>query len=88
MATCGWCGRQTARSQEFHNGKSVLRLCPDCAENGIGQMSARLLHSTPLPDDDAIPPTAGWIVNTARLLLFAALFPLAYVLFHWLRSLG
>ena len=86
MAICGWCGRQTSRSKEFHNGTAVLRLCPDCAENGIGQASAQLLHQTPPPDDDAIPPTPSWIVTTARVVLFSLLLPSLYVVWLWFRS--
>lgn len=87
MAICGWCGRQTSRSQEFQNGKTVLRLCPDCAENGIGRTSAQLLHQTPPLDDDAIPSTPTWILGTASLLLLTTFIPLVYVVFLWVRSL-
>lgn len=87
MAICGWCGRQTSRSKEFQNGKTLLRLCPDCADNGIGRTSAQLLHPGPPPDDDSIPPTAGWIRATAKVLLLTILVPLVYVLFCWVKSL-
>lgn len=87
MAICGWCGRQTPRSKEFQNGKTVLRLCPDCAEKGIGRASAQLLHQGPPPDDDAIPATPAWIVTTAKVLLVSVLVPLVYLVFFWVRSL-
>ncbi|MBN9419232.1 hypothetical protein ABS71_17095 [bacterium SCN 62-11] len=86
MAICGWCGRQTSRSKEFQNGSAVLRLCPDCAENGIGRTSAQLLHQTPPPDDDAIPPTPRWILTTAKILLLSMLLPALYVVYLWSRS--
>lgn len=86
MALCGWCGRQTSRSKEFQNGKTLLRLCPDCAENGIGKTSALLLHQAAVPDDDAIPPTPGWIRATAKVTLFAFLLPLLLVVYWWWRG--
>ena len=86
MALCGWCGRQTSRSKEFQNGKTVLRLCPDCAENGIGKTSALLLHQAPALDDDAIPGTPTWIQWTAKVTLFAFLLPVLLVVYWWLRG--
>lgn len=84
MALCGWCGRQTSRSKEFQNGKTVLRLCPDCAESCTGL--AQVLHQTAPPDDDAIPGTPRWIVTTAKATLFALLFPLGLVVYWWVRA--
>jgi len=84
MAVCGWCGRQTTESKECPNGSAVLRLCPDCASNGIGKTSARLLGS--VPDDDAIPSTPAWIRWTAKVTLFAFLLPVLLVVYCWLRG--
>ena len=86
MALCGWCGRQTSRSKEFQNGNAVLRLCPDCADNGIGKTSARLLHQPPAPDDDAIPGIPGWIKLTAKVTLFAFLLPVLLIVYWGLRG--
>ncbi len=85
MALCGWCGRQTSRSKEYQNGKTVLRLCPDCARDGIGKLGAELLHQSPPPDDDAIPGTPRWIIYTALVLLATVLIPLVFVVMHFFR---
>lgn len=86
MPLCGWCGRLTSQAREYQNGKSVIRLCADCAQNGIGKMSAQLLHPGPPPDDDAIPGVPGWIKATAVVLLLAIFVPVAMTLLAWLSA--
>ncbi|MBS2040085.1 hypothetical protein JST97_34175 [bacterium] len=85
MGICGWCGRETSRSKEYNNGKAVLRLCPDCAENGIGKVSAQLLRQSPVVDEDAVPATPRWIVVTAAVLLASVLVPLVFLIMHFFR---
>ena len=79
---CGWCGRLTSQAKEYQNGSTVLRLCADCADNGIGRKSAELLHQQPPPPDDAIPVVAPWIKATAWLLLLITLVPVALALWY------
>ena len=85
MPLCGWCGRQTSEAREYQNGRSIMRLCCDCAREGIGQMSAELLHQSPPPPDDAIPGIPGWIKATAFLLLLIFLVPALLVLASWIQ---
>ncbi|MFN8609758.1 MAG: hypothetical protein U0931_19620 [Vulcanimicrobiota bacterium] len=85
MSVCGWCGRQTSRSKEYRNGPAVLRLCPDCAENGIGKVSAGLLNRTSTQDEDEIPARPAWVTLTAKILLASVMIPLLLVVIHFFR---
>jgi hypothetical protein len=84
MPMCGWCGRLTAQAKEFQNGSTVLRLCAECAQHGIGRQSAELLRQAPPPDEDAIPGPPAWVRATALVVLVSVLLPVGLALWWWI----
>jgi hypothetical protein len=87
MPTCSWCGGLVSASdvKELHNGASLLRLCPGCAQTELGRkLTAR--RRSPDPDESSeVGGLPRWMQVTALVVLLAFVAPLVITVLSRLR---
>ena len=82
---CGWCGSPVGACdiREFHNGATLLRLCPQCSQTELAQkMTERMPPGQACKpgeevwEESSVDGLPGWMQVTALLVLVAFVAPL------------